>query len=96
MTDSAPPLYFSAVIHSDAALAFYMDDNLAPERWPNINLGTILGIGCLSNPREENAGNRAGQAPHPTPKERASTRLLQIILSEAAHLIWVLRCERVI
>ena len=32
----------------------------------------------------------------PTLKERAMLRLLQIILSEAVHLIWVLRCERVI
>ena len=29
-------------------------------------------------------------------KHRGATRLLQILISEAAHLIWVLRCERVI
>jgi ribonuclease HI len=68
----------------------------APELWPNINLGTILGIGCLSIPRRQEAGNNNGQILHPTPKERATIRLLQIILSEAAHLIWVIRCERVI
>ncbi|KAF8490807.1 hypothetical protein F5888DRAFT_1950880, partial [Russula emetica] len=28
--------------------------------------------------------------------KRGAKRLLQILLSEAAHLIWVLRCERVI
>ncbi|KAH9025218.1 hypothetical protein EDB85DRAFT_1984442 [Lactarius pseudohatsudake] len=27
---------------------------------------------------------------------KGATRLLQILISEAAHLIWVLRCERVI
>ena len=68
----------------------------APDLWPNINLGTILGIGCLSIPRRQAAGENASQTPHPTPKERATLRLLQIILSEAAHLIWVIRCERVI
>ncbi|KAF8502659.1 hypothetical protein F5888DRAFT_1918419, partial [Russula emetica] len=29
-------------------------------------------------------------------QKRGAKRLLQILLSEAAHLIWVLRCERVI
>ena len=28
--------------------------------------------------------------------QKGATRLLQILISEAAHLIWVLRCERVI
>ncbi|KAF8548017.1 hypothetical protein OG21DRAFT_1423825, partial [Imleria badia] len=28
--------------------------------------------------------------------ERAYTRLLRILISESAHLIWALRCERVI
>ena len=65
----------------------------APELWPNINLGTILGIGCLTLPRMHELGEHA---PHPTLKERATLRLLQIILSEAAHLTWVLRCDRVI
>jgi ribonuclease HI len=69
----------------------------APELWPNINLGTILGTGCLSLPRQEGREN-ADQPPHPTLKKQAILRLLQIILSEAAHchLIWVIRCERVI
>ena len=68
----------------------------APRLWPNIKLGTILGVGCLTIPREQIPGEIAGRPPHPTPKERATTRLLQILISEAAHLIWVLRCERVI
>ena len=67
----------------------------APELWPDINLGTILGTGCLSLPRQE-ARDNAGQPPYRTIKEQATLRLLQIILSEAAHLIWVIRCERVI
>jgi ribonuclease HI/exonuclease III len=65
----------------------------APELWPNITLGIILGIGCLSLPQQHAPGPNTRL---PTPKERATLRLLQIILSEAAHLVWVLRCERVI
>jgi hypothetical protein len=35
--------------------------------------------------------NRAQQT-----ENRGANRLLQILISEAAHLIWVLRCERVV
>jgi hypothetical protein len=31
-----------------------------------------------------------------TPHQRGSTRLLHILISEAAHRVWMLRCERVI
>ena len=68
----------------------------APELWPNIDLGIILGIGSLTLPRARNVRNEERNNTHPTLRERATLRLLQIILSEAAHLIWVLRCERVI
>ena len=62
--------------------------------WPDIDLGTILGCGCISLPstqrqREDNEQNRSGVLKGPT-------RLLQIIISKSAYLIWVLRCERVI
>jgi hypothetical protein len=59
--------------------------------WPNISLGTILGCGCLPA-KEHNA-----QQPENAPKlNKGATKLLHILLSESAHLIWVLRCERVI
>ena len=70
--------------------------NLWPHRnipWPEITLGTILGSGCITlQPDRRGRNNRrrhrkACQGP---------TRLLQIIVSESAYLIWVLRCERVI
>jgi hypothetical protein len=72
--------------------------NIWPHRdipWPEISLGTILGCGCLSahqtaNPREINRDQR------PNALLKGATRLLQILISESAHLIWVLRCERVI
>ena len=54
--------------------------------WPAIHLGTILGCGSLSLPALHQNG-------HPNP---GRSRLLRILLSESAHLIWVLRCERVI
>ena len=68
--------------------------------WPELSLGAILGCGCLSaqvreNENEQNEpGNEEGK--WTGAKHRGATRLLQILISEAAHLIWVLRCERVI
>lgn len=63
-------------------------------RWPNITLGTILGIGQISLPEIE--GQPANEYRATSTKTRGRTRLLQILISEASHLIWVLRCERVI
>jgi len=54
--------------------------------WPDIHLGTILGCGSLSLPALH-------QNSHPNP---GRSRLLCILLSESAHLIWVLHCECVI
>jgi hypothetical protein len=53
-----------------------------PHLWPEPSLGIILGCGSISLPQE--------------PAPRGAMRLLQILVSEAAHLTWVLRCERVI
>jgi hypothetical protein len=68
----------------------------APELWPNIDLGIILGVGTLSLPEEHANQNRHEHPPRPTLKRKATLRLLQILISEAAHLVWVLRCEQVI
>ena len=54
--------------------------------WPEIHHGTILGCGSVSPPSAQN-NNR----PNP-----GKSRLLRILLSESAHLIWVFRYERVI
>ena len=64
------------------------------QRWPNILLGTILGIGQVSLPENERQQNNEQR--RVSTKTRGRTRLLQILISEASHLIWVLRCERVI
>ena len=59
--------------------------------WPEISLGTILSCGCISVPPAANHEQNKGNA-----LLRGASRLLRILLSESAHLIWVLRCERVI
>lgn len=61
-----------------------------PECCPTM-IGQILGVGCISPIWPENNND-----PNPTAKERGQARLKRILLSESTHLIWVLRCERVI
>ena len=68
----------------------------APTLWPDVNLSTTLGIGSLALPRRQIAREDDQQLTYLTTKERVTLRLLQILLSEAAHLIWVLRCDHVI
>ncbi|KIM64465.1 hypothetical protein SCLCIDRAFT_115007 [Scleroderma citrinum Foug A] len=54
--------------------------------WPEIHLGLILGCGSIALPLQDNKSiTRIGPS-----------RLLHILISESAHLIWVLRCERTI
>ena len=51
--------------------------------WPDIQLGLILGCGSIA-------------LPHPDDESiiwSGPSRLLRILISESAHLIWVLRCE---
>jgi ribonuclease HI len=70
----------------------------APNLWPQLNLGTLLGCGSIHLPREPHqlqihAGN---PPPHRLRNHKGASRLLQILLSESMHLIWVLRCDRAI
>jgi len=62
--------------------------------WPEIDLGTILGCGGINmrpvRPTRNNQRRRKKVTHH------GPTQLFQILLSELAYLIWVLRCERVI
>ena len=67
------------------------------ETWPEITLGTILGCATLqirTHTVEENRHNRPNVA-EPRPNAGA-TRLIKILISEAAYLIWIMRCERAI
>jgi ribonuclease HI len=59
--------------------------------WPEVSLGTVLGCGCLSVPPTVNQ-EQNGRNAH----LRGASRLLRILISESAYLIWVLRCDRVI
>jgi ribonuclease HI len=69
---------------------------LAKQYWPHnniplpeISLGTVLGCGSITIPRQQGGPREPG-------KKSGPTRLLQILISESAHLIWAIRCERVI
>src|SRR6266852_2255738 len=65
--------------------------------WPEISLGIILGCGTITLPPDNNENDPTGREdPTQRTQKRGAKRLLQILISEAAHLIWVLRCERVI
>jgi hypothetical protein len=67
----------------------------AENQWPTPSLGIILGCGAIHLPAIEEQTDPPTQAPQHLPS-KGTKRLLQILISESAHLIWVLRCERVI
>jgi len=63
-------------------------------KWPTMSLGMILGCGSITTipaqpPQTDAPQNRRSS-------QTGMIRLLQILITESAHLIWVLRCERVI
>jgi ribonuclease HI len=62
--------------------------------WPTPHIGLILGCGLLSIPTVQPEDN----TPHKRKAalKKGASRLLRILISESAHLIWTLRCERVI
>ena len=62
--------------------------------WPNISMGLILGCGCITTTREEL--QRENENRNRTPNQCGAMRLLNILITESAYLIWVLRCERAI
>ena len=69
----------------------------APHLWPRIDIGTLLGYGAIripSVPLQRNPHDT--EPPQQRQNYRGASRLLQILLLEAAHLIWALRCEQVI
>jgi len=69
----------------------------APNLWPHLDLGTLLSCGSIQIPSDPpQRGNQNLDPPRPHRNFRGASRLLQILLSESIHTIWVLRCERVI
>lgn len=55
--------------------------------WKEPSYGEILACGCLAPP---------GEHQDASPSAKGASRLCMILLSESAHLIWVLRCDRTI
>ncbi|KAG0694780.1 hypothetical protein DFH29DRAFT_985146 [Suillus ampliporus] len=62
--------------------------------WPTTSLGMILRCGALQIPNENDENDEDEQQPKKC--NRGASRLLRILISESAYLIWVLRCECVI
>ena len=63
--------------------------------WPEISLGIILGCGVITLADAQNDNIPANHQRILIPK-RAVARLMRILILELAHLIWALRCERVV
>ena len=64
--------------------------------WPRITLGTIIGCNTLTVETLQKKKDGSGQTRLTKQQDPGATRLLKIILSESAYLIWSLRCERAI
>jgi hypothetical protein len=64
-------------------------------KWLNITLGIILGCRSINEliPNNEQTEHQHDQQDQQRSKNKGTCHLLQILLSETAHLIWVLRCE---
>ncbi|KAG1840786.1 RnaseH-domain-containing protein [Suillus tomentosus] len=71
-------------------------------QWPQLTLGIILGCGNINLPnnRNNNAHNPPNQQAHRDQQQinlnKGTSRLLRILISESAHLIWALRCDTTI
>jgi hypothetical protein len=61
--------------------------------WPDIDIGLILGIGCLNTPINDEEHDPIGRNNRTAATQKGPICLMQILISESAHLIWVLRCE---
>ena len=64
--------------------------------WPEIALGTIIGCNTISVETTRKKKDRDGQTLLTKEHDPGATRLLKILISESAYLIWTLRCERTI
>ncbi|KAG2738109.1 hypothetical protein P692DRAFT_20759626 [Suillus brevipes Sb2] len=69
-------------------------ESLGP--WPQITIGLIMGCGAISIRNNNNENENDEQQQRNSQKLRGASRLLRILISESAYLIWILRCERVI
>jgi hypothetical protein len=73
---------------------------LWPEKhgpWPTPHIGLVLGCGIIALPRRPNNGNENNTNNTNNNKTpTGASRLLRILISESAHLIWTMRCDRMI
>ncbi|KAG2147797.1 uncharacterized protein EDB93DRAFT_1085318 [Suillus bovinus] len=61
--------------------------------WPRISIGTVLGCGNINLPPLTRQNNPPDNQPANNSQKGAS-RLLKILISESAYLIWTMRCDR--
>ncbi|KAH9161884.1 hypothetical protein EDB89DRAFT_1812507, partial [Lactarius sanguifluus] len=66
------------------------------DTWPEPSLGTIIGCNSLSVETLQKVKTRNGRTQEIKRYDPGATRLLRIIISESAYLIWTLRCNRTI
>jgi hypothetical protein len=64
--------------------------------WPRISLGAIIGCNALSVKLTKEKKNRDGHIERVKAHDGGATRLLKILISESAYLIWTLGCARAI
>ena len=64
--------------------------------WPRVTLGTIIGCNAINVETTRDVRDRNGTTQKKKLNDQGATRLLQILISESAYLIWTLRCERII
>ncbi|KAG2749053.1 RnaseH-domain-containing protein [Suillus brevipes Sb2] len=67
---------------------------LWPEKhgpWPVPHIGLILGCGVITLPKQPNNNDTNNNK-----SMTGASRLLRILISESAHLIWTMRCDRTI
>ena len=87
------PASTRSVIWTAARNIWPHDDEL----WPAITLGTILGCGLLEiKTRKQSADQSQEDNPNEPTLNTGATRLAKILISEAAYLVWTMRCGRVI
>ena len=85
--------------HPTRSLIWKKAENLWPHgenTWPRISLGTIIGCNTLTVETAQKKKDDTGQIILSKHHDPGATRLLKIIISESAYLIWTLRCERTI
>ncbi|KAG1811459.1 uncharacterized protein BJ212DRAFT_1277665 [Suillus subaureus] len=67
--------------------------------WPKIKLGTILGYGNLNlrkNIQNRQNSDEEDKNINIRDKTNGASRLMRILISESAYLIWVIRCDSTI